>query len=124
MTDDKPKPMDDLKQGLGLLLRAAKNAVETVAERVPTDKIEEAASDAVKEVSRALGTVGSEIEKVVAPFMGSGPSGGEAAAPATPPPATTGAAPPAPAPPQESFDDAYAPEPAKDPRDPRGPRVG
>ena len=62
MSDDKPKPFDDLKQGLGLLFRAAKGAVETVAEKVPTEKIEEAATDAVKEVGRALETVGTEIE--------------------------------------------------------------
>jgi hypothetical protein len=37
MSDEKPKPVDDLKEGLGLLFRAAKGAVE----RLPTDKLED-----------------------------------------------------------------------------------
>lgn len=114
MSDDKSKPLDDLKQGLGLLFRAAKGAVETVAEKVPTEKIEEAATDAVKEVGRALETVGTEIEKAIGSVTGSTPPKAEAAAPPAPAPPAP-AAPPAP---QEHFDDAYAPEP------PKGPRVG
>lgn len=117
MSDDKPKPFDDLKQGLGLLFRAAKGAVETVAEKVPTEKIEEAATDAVKEVGRALETVGTEIEKAIGTVTGSAPPAAQPPAAAAPPPA--GDAPPAaPAVPHEPFDDAYAPEP------PKGPRVG
>ena len=38
MSDEKPKPVDDLKQGLNLLFRAAKGAVD----KIPTDKIESA----------------------------------------------------------------------------------
>ncbi len=109
MSDDKPKPLDDLKNGLGLLFRAAKGAVETVADKVPTEKIENAATDAVKEVGRAMETVGAEIEKAIGSVTGSKP-----AEPAPPPEAQEPAAPP----PQEPFDDAYAPDP------PKGPRVG
>ncbi len=115
-SDDKPKPLEDLKQGLGLLLRAAKGAVETVAEKVPTEKIEEAASDAVKEVGRALETVGTEIEKAIGSVTGSG----QPSPPADPPPQAAAPPPPPPPAPQEPYDDAYAPEP----HDPRGPRVG
>ena len=112
MSDDKPKPVDDLKEGLNLLFRAAKGAVE----KLPTNKLEDAAKDAAKEVSRAFESIGTEIEKVMGKATGSRP----------PPPA----APPANArrddekhaeapkePPQ--YDDGYAPEPP-----PKGPRVG
>jgi len=119
MSDDKPSPVDDLKQGLGLLFRAAKGAVE----KLPTDKLEDVAKDAVKEVGRAFESIGSEIEKVVEKVSGS------SAAPQQPP--TGYAPPPPPSPPAEArseeekkaaepprYDDGYAPEP------PKGPRVG
>jgi hypothetical protein len=41
MSDEKPKPVDDLKAGLGLLFRAAKGAVD----RLPTDKLEDVVKD-------------------------------------------------------------------------------
>lgn len=122
MSDDKPKPLDDLKQGLNLLFRAAKGAVETVAEKVPTEKIEEAATNAVKEVGRAVESVGTEIEKAVGSVMGTvnaPPPGGPP--PVAPQDPGQGQAAP-PAAPQEPFDDAYAPEP-RDPNKPGGPRV-
>lgn len=118
MSDDKPRPVDDLREGLGLLFRAAKGAVE----RLPTDKLEDVAKDAVKEVGRAFESIGTEIEKVVGKVSGS-PS-------PQPPPPPTGYAPPAAegaeakkdeAPPRAEppkYDDGYAPEP------PKGPRVG
>lgn len=102
MGDDKPKPIDDLKQGLGLLFRAAKGAVE----KLPTEKIEDVAKDAAKEVGRAFETLGSELDKAI--------HGGKATHSAPPAPA-----PPAAAAPEEEkkpdppFDDAYAPEPPK-----------
>lgn len=114
MSDDKPKPVDDLKEGLGLLFRAAKGAVE----RLPTDKLEDVAKDAAKEVGRAFESLGNEIEKVVGKVAGSSPS-------AHAPPPTGHAPPPAEAkadqPPVEppKYDDGYAPEPP-----PKGPRVG
>jgi len=110
MSDDKPRPVDDLKEGLGLLFRAAKGAVE----KLPTDKLEDVAKDAVKEVGRAFESIGTEIEKVVGKVAGSAP-------PPTghvPPAAETkpeGEQKPGEAP---KYDDGYAPEP------PKGPRVG
>ncbi len=111
MSDDqKPKPLDDLKEGLGLLFRAAKGAVE----KIPTDKAEEVAKDAAKEMGRAVETIGGEVEKLWNKATGAEKKG-------TPPP---------PAPTAEEakdekkeepqhYDDAYAPEPP-----PKGPRVG
>jgi hypothetical protein len=118
MSDDKPKPVDDLKEGLGLLFRAAKGAVE----KLPTDKIEHVAKDiegvakdAAKEVGRAFESLGNEIDKAL------GRSG--SSAPQPPPPAPEAAAPPEPPTAEEpkkeqQFDDGYAPEP------PKGPRIG
>lgn len=116
MSDEKkPKPIEDLKEGLGLLYRAAKSAVETL----PTDKVEEVAKDAVKEVGRAFETLGNEIDKVLHKATGSTPP--PPAPPAAPPPAEAKKEePPAQAPPQpQHYDDAYAPE-----HPPKGPRVG
>jgi hypothetical protein len=129
MSDEKPKPVDDLKQGLNLLFRAAKGAVE----KLPTDKIEGAVKDGAKEVGRAFESVANELDKAFSTAThrpGSQP----------PPQAPTNAQPPEPttaagvaqaneqhqkdeaqkkdAPPEQHFDDAYAPEP------PKGPRVG
>lgn len=118
MSDEKPKPVDDLKEGLGLLFRAAKGAVE----RLPTGKIEHAAKDAVREVGRAFESLGTELEKVVgratgAPAEPHAPYAGTP--PAQKPDDATNAAPPS----HDDahgrpYDDAYAPE------EPRGPRVG
>ncbi|MBX3219643.1 MAG: hypothetical protein KF795_03920 [Labilithrix sp.] len=111
MSDDKPRPVDDLKEGLGLLFRAAKGAVE----KLPTDKLEDVAKDAAKEVGRAFESIGSEIEKVVGKVSGSSPPAPPAAAP--PPPAEAKQDGPPSEPPR--YDDGYAPEPP-----PKGPRVG
>src|SRR5690242_11281037 len=59
MSDDKPKPVDDLKEGLNLLFRAAKGAVE----KLPTNKLEDVAKDAAKEVGRAFESLGNELDK-------------------------------------------------------------
>lgn len=110
MSDEKPKsdPVDDLKQGFGLLFRAAKGAVE----KLPTDRVEEVAKDAAKEVARAFETIGQEVEKVITPNKKS----------SQPPPAAKSDAPAAPTasgeakPPEGEkprVDDAYAPEPPK-----------
>jgi hypothetical protein len=96
MSDDKPKPVDDLKEGLGLLFRAAKGAVE----KLPTDKLEDVAKDAVKEVGRAFESLGNEIDKA----LGRPP----AKQPSQPPPEATKDEP--------KHDDGYAPEPPKGPR--------
>lgn len=113
MSDDKPRPVDDLKEGLGLLFRAAKGAVE----KLPTDKLEDVAKDAVKEVGRAFESIGNEIEKVVGKVSGSAPQPPpDAHAPPPPAEAQANEAQPPAEPPK--YDDGYAPEP------PKGPRVG
>ena len=124
MADDqeKPKPIEDLKQGLGLLFRAAKGAVE----KIPTDKIEGAVKDGAKEVGKAVEAVANEVDKVfVKATSGSQPPANNAA-----PPEPTTAEGVAQAKKQhdeeeakktgdqQPYDDAYAPEP------PKGPRVG
>ncbi len=66
MSDDKPKPVDDLKEGLGLLFRAAKGAVDSLP--MPnTEKVEgyakdaaKGAKDAAKEVTRKAGSAKSK----------------------------------------------------------------
>lgn len=125
MSDDKPKPVEDLKQGLNLLFRAAKGAVD----KIPTDKIEGAVKDGAKEVGKAFESVANELDKAFTTVT-------HRATGSTPP---TNAQPPEPttaegvaqaneqhareeeakknAPPAH-FDDAYAPEP------PKGPRIG
>jgi len=119
MSDDKPKPVDDLKEGLGLLFRAAKGAVESLP--IPnTDKVEgyakdaaKGAKDAAKEVGRAFESIGGEVEKLIHPNKPNTQPPPQAAAP----PADAAAA--AEAPKDEAkYDDGYAPEP------PKGPRVG
>jgi hypothetical protein len=114
MGDDKPKPVDDLKAGLGLLFRAAKGAVDAL----PTNKLEDVAKDAAKEVARAFESIGTEVEKVVSRATGSPPPQ-HAAPPAPPPPteASTGGEPRKEEPKQ--YDDGYAPDPSN-----KGPRVG
>jgi hypothetical protein len=111
MSDDKPNPLDDLKQGLGLLFRAAKGAVE----KLPTDKIEDVAKDAAKEVGRAFESLGTEIEKVVGMATGSPPQAQPPQAQGSTEEVPTGEAPKEP----PRYDDGYAPEPP-----PKGPRVG
>lgn len=110
MSDEKPKPIDDLKEGLGLLFRAAKGAVD----QIHADKIEVAAKDAVKEVGRAFESIGNEVDKVFGKVTASGA-----------PPAEAHAEPPADAAPareEPKYDDGYAPEPPAGPG--KGPRVG
>jgi hypothetical protein len=109
--DEKPKPLEDLKQGLGLLFRAAKGAVDTL----PKGKIEDVVKDGAKEVGRAFESIGSELDKAWTKATGTPP----------PPdaPDAEGAGEGAPEakkdePPAEPFDDAYAPD------SPKGPRVG
>jgi hypothetical protein len=123
MSDDERKPVENLKEGLGLIFKAAKGAVD----KLPKDKLEHVvkdvetvARDAAKEVGRAFESIGNEIDKA---FGKSGP--GVDAPPAAPPPAAQ--ANPEQPPPDASkeppkdpvqYDDGYAPEP------PKGPRIG
>lgn len=117
MSDDKSDPVDDLKQGLGLLFKAAKGAVE----KLPTEKIEGVAKDAAKEVSRAFETVGSEVQKAINKATGSEPppAGQPPSAEAqNQPPQAEGEKKPDQKP-MPQWDDGYAPEPP-----PKGPRIG
>lgn len=107
MSEDKPNPVDDLKQGLGLLFRAAKGAVE----QFPTGKLEEAVKDGAKEVGKAFESIGNEIDKVFHKATAEKP-----ASPEPPPDPARQEAHEAKK--EEPFDDAYAPEP------PKGPRIG
>jgi hypothetical protein len=119
MSDEKPKPVDDLKQGLNLLFRAAKGAVE----KIPTDKIEGAIKDGAKEVGKAFETVANEVDKVFThgvqqPHQPPEPTTAEGIAQAkeqhdADEQAKKNA-------PPEHFDDAYGPEPTA----PKGPRIG
>ena len=82
MSDDpqkKPDPIEDVRKGLGLLLRAATTAVNAL----PTDKFETAVVSGVKEVGRAIENVAQAIDKEV--FK----NGHKPAAPV--PPSTSGA---------------------------------
>lgn len=59
--EKKPDPIEDVREGLGLLFRAAKNAVR----ELPTDKLEESLKTGVREVSRAVENVAGAIEREV-----------------------------------------------------------
>lgn len=57
----KPDPIEDVRKGLELLLRAATTAVNSL----PTDKLETAVVSGVKEVGRAIENVAHAIDKEV-----------------------------------------------------------
>jgi hypothetical protein len=61
MPEDKPNPLEDVRKGLGLLFRAAKNAVE----KLPTKEVESAVVSTAREVGRAVGNVATTIEREV-----------------------------------------------------------
>ncbi len=69
MSDDrKPKPMDDVSEGLNLLFRAAKTVTQSTVDRLeklPSDNLENFVTEGVKEVGRVLETVGTVIEREV-----------------------------------------------------------
>lgn len=116
MSDDrKPNPMDDLSEGLGLLLRAAKGAAKPIVDRVeklPSDNLENFVTEGVKEVGRALETVGTVIEREVM-----GHKKPDAKPGSSPPPADATAAP------SKDAVDAVAAAPPPDDEPPKGPRV-
>jgi hypothetical protein len=83
MSDEKkPDPVDDLKKGLGLLYRAAKNAVD----EIPTGKIEEAVKTGAREVGRAIENVTGVIDEQI--FQNKPRSKPPTAPPPAPPAAT------------------------------------
>ncbi len=90
MSDEKkPDPVDDLKKGLGLLFRAAKNAVD----EIPTGKIEEAVKTGAREVGRAIENVTGVIDEQIfhnkprskPPAASTAPAAPVAVAPTAPP---------------------------------------
>jgi uncharacterized protein YndB with AHSA1/START domain len=54
-------PLEDVRQGLGLLFRAAKGAIE----KLPTKEVETAVVSGAREVGRAIESVGKTIEREV-----------------------------------------------------------
>jgi hypothetical protein len=58
---DKPSALRDVRQGLGLLFRAAK----TVAEKLPGRSVEEVVANSAREVGRAFENVATTIEREV-----------------------------------------------------------
>jgi hypothetical protein len=111
MSDEKkPDPVEDLKKGLGLLYRAAKNAVD----EIPTGKIEEAVKTGAREVGRAIENVTGVIDEQI---FHNKPRSKPPTAPPPAPPATEAAAPDAPAAaaaPAAPADEPKAPNPAAD----------
>lgn len=61
MGDEKPDPLSDVIKGLGLILRAAKTAVE----RMPKKGLEEAVLETAREVGRAIENVAGAVEREV-----------------------------------------------------------
>ncbi|MBV9945976.1 MAG: hypothetical protein JOZ69_03920 [Myxococcales bacterium] len=61
MSDDKPSALRDVRQGLGLLFRAAR----TAASRMPKGGVEEVVKTSAREVGRAFENVASTIERGV-----------------------------------------------------------
>jgi hypothetical protein len=59
--DEKPNPLDDLRKGLGLLLRAAKTTIE----KIPTGELEDAVVSGAREVGRAIENVAHTVEQQV-----------------------------------------------------------
>jgi hypothetical protein len=108
--------MDDVTQGLNLLFRAAKTAVESI----PTDNIENFVVGTAQGVGKALESVAETIDKELfhpgsppkAPTSAAAAAEPPTAAANTEPPVTAGS-PAAPAAPAAPHDDAYAPEPPK-----------
>jgi hypothetical protein len=110
MSEEKPKPLDDVKEGLGLLLRAAK----TAAKGIPTDNVENIVVEGAKEVGRAFETVASTIDDMWNKATGSSPPPPDAPASADAPPASADPA-------TASADDAPAAAPATAPAAPPAP---
>ena len=84
------KPADDLKDGLGLLFRAARGFAREVAKDDITEKAEKTIQDGMTEVVRAINSVGKTIGSELEKNFGGGsskdpPSRGADGPPAEPP---------------------------------------
>lgn len=78
MSDEKSNPLKDVRDGVGLLFRAAKWAVN----KLPTDSVEDVVRTSAREVGRAMRNVATTIEREV---LGSKPPPGSGAGPSNPP---------------------------------------
>ncbi len=109
MSDDpkKPDPIEDLRNGLGLLFRAAKTAVD----QIPTDKIEQAVKDGAREVTKALETVGDTIDEKVLGHKKQKPPSQGASAPSPSASSPSASSPSASSPSASSASINQAPEP-------------
>jgi hypothetical protein len=58
---DEPNPLNDVRRGLGLLLRAAR----TAARKLPTTDLEDVVATSAREVGRAIENVAVKIEREV-----------------------------------------------------------
>jgi|HubBroStandDraft_6_1064221.scaffolds.fasta_scaffold139628_2 hypothetical protein len=58
---DEPNPLNDVRRGLGLLLRAAR----TAARKLPTTDLEDVVTTSAREVGRAIENVAVKIEREV-----------------------------------------------------------
>jgi hypothetical protein len=58
---DEPNPLNDVRRGLGLLLRAAR----TAARKWPATDLEEVVTTSAREVGRAIENVAATIEREV-----------------------------------------------------------
>jgi hypothetical protein len=58
---DEPNPLNDVRRGLGLLLRAAR----TAARKLPTTDLEGVVTTSAREVGRAIENVAATIEREV-----------------------------------------------------------
>ncbi len=59
----KSDPIDDVREGLGLLFRAAKSTIE----RLPTKDLEKGVTEGVQEVGKAIGRVVDALSKEILP---------------------------------------------------------
>jgi hypothetical protein len=99
---EKPDPIEDVRKGIGLLIRAAKSTLD----QIPTRQIEDAVVSGAREVGRAIENVTGAIDKQL--FRRD---------PASAPPETEVKEEPKPKPKPEDKGDAP-------PEEPKGPRVG
>jgi hypothetical protein len=82
MSDENSNPLKDVRDGVGLLFRAAKWAVN----KLPTDSVEEVVRTSAREVGRAVRNVATTIEREV---RGSKSPPGGGSPPSDPPDASS-----------------------------------